>query len=98
VTTATQDEMFPTLPSRTVFQECRDDYNRFRREFDRLGGALPPRYAAAFLGVSRQRVYQLIESKDVRSTILQGAVWVSLADIVERIKSPTPNGRPPKKS
>jgi hypothetical protein len=87
---ASQDDLFPSLPARSVEPTVREEYNRFRKEFDRLGGILPVRVASAFLGVSRQRVHQLIDAKQVRSVNLIDTIWVSLSDVVERTTSPKP--------
>lgn len=74
----------------------REQYNRFRKDFDRLGGMLPPSVAARFLGVSRQRMHQLIEKKQVRTCDHEGP-WVSLSDVVERMTAEKSKGGRPRK-
>jgi hypothetical protein len=98
VITASQDELFPSLAARTVEPSIREQYNRFRKDFDRLGGILPPSVAATFLGVSKQRVDQLIKSKQVRSVRSLDRTWVSMADVLERTQAPVDKGGRPKKT
>jgi hypothetical protein len=100
MTTATQVELFPALPARTVKPSVREQWNAFRKDFDRMGGMLPPSAAGAFLGVSRQRVHQLIQKKQVRTVRYEDVgLWVSLEDIVQRmVETPNKGGRPKKSS
>ena len=100
MTTATQEELFPALPPRTVRPSVREQWNAFRRDFDRMGGMLPPGPAAVFLGVSRQRVHQLIKAGQVRTKDYDDVGrWVSLEDIVQRmVETPNKGGRPKKTS
>jgi len=85
---ATQVEMFPSLPRSTVIEEVRSDWNTFRRAQERLGGLILPSHAAVLLGVSRARVYQLIDSQKLRVYQDDGFKYVSVADVRERLANP----------
>jgi hypothetical protein len=92
-----QEELFPSLPRGTASAEDRSSYNRWRKDFDRMGGMLPPRAAAMILGVKRQRVYQLMEAKKIRTIVYEDiGTWVSVSDILERKFDPPKVGRPKK--
>jgi hypothetical protein len=77
--------MFPALPRNTVVQELRDDYNRFRADQERLGGLMPASLARLFLGISKQRLHQLMEERQIRFVIHDEARYISGADIMQRI-------------
>lgn len=62
-------------PSESLLQQIR----RFNKETD--GGAIPPALAAIGLGVSRQRVHELIDKGKLRAWSFNGKPLVSVKDI-----------------
>jgi hypothetical protein len=83
--TAEQVGMFSSLPRNTVVSELRDDYNRFKRDQERLGGLMPLPLAQVFLMVSRQRCYQLMDENKVRWVEHHGHRYISGDDIIQRL-------------
>lgn len=53
------------------------EFRRFRRLAEKEGGLCQPIFAALLLGVSRQRVHQLIENGHLRAHNVMGKNFVS---------------------
>jgi len=87
-----------SLPKRekTRVQTAWDEFRELSEISKREGLILPQSFAAAVLGVSSQRVSQLIDSGRLRSVEVRGARWVPEASIIEWAKAEHRNGRPPK--
>lgn len=64
---------------RTKDETLTDGVKRFMKETD--GGAVPPWFAQLCLGVSRQRVSQLVEDGTLRAFKVNDRVLISTTDI-----------------
>ncbi len=79
--------MFPHLPRLTVLGEVRDAYNQWKTDQERLGGLMPLGIAGFVLGVSRQRIYQMLDAGLLRYVTHDGHRYVSGDDIKERLRA-----------
>ena len=94
---AEQVDLFPSLPRNTVVQTIRDEWNALRRASSELGGILGAADAAKVLGVSRQRVHQLMRGGEIRFVETEHFLYISAADVHDRLAAPVnPGGRPKK--
>lgn len=64
---------------RTKDESLTDQVRRFMKDTD--GGAVPPWFAQCCLGISRQRVSQLVEDGTLRAFKVNGRVLISTTDI-----------------
>ena len=83
---AVQVDMFPSRPRNTVLAEVRDSYNQFKADQERLGGLMPVGIARVCLGLTRQRLHQLLENGTLRFVTHDGHRYVSGDDIKQRLK------------
>jgi hypothetical protein len=75
----------PHLPRKSVAQDVRDDYNAWKRDQENLGGLMPTVLARVILGVSRQRLHEMLEQGHMRYVTHQGHVYIAGDDIKERL-------------
>ena len=67
-------------------QEIVEDTKEFMRISKQRGGLIPLSTVATILGVSRQRVYQLVSEGVFGHWTFHGMKWVSQAEVVEFAK------------
>lgn len=91
-------DLFPSLPRNTVVQTIRDEWNALRRATRELDGIIGPADAAKILGVSRQRVHQLIKTGAIRAVETENFIYVSAGDVHDRLANPVNLGGRPKKT
>jgi hypothetical protein len=60
----------------------------------RVGGILPQTFAAGILGLTRQRVWQLIESGDLETVTMRGKPYVTMRSLVDFGERERKSGRP----
>lgn len=99
--TAEQFDMFPTLPPRTVEPSVREMWNDYRKDFDKYGGLMGTGVAAFALGVSKARLFQMIDAGILRAKpYFNNTLMVPYCDIEERLiakrDGKVSNGRPKK--
>jgi hypothetical protein len=80
-----QPDLFPTMPRLTLEKTDRELWNDFRKEQDEMGGLVVGAAARFLLGVSRQRLHQIVEAKLLRSCVHFGQRYYSAADIEQRL-------------
>jgi hypothetical protein len=88
----------PILPRNSVVQTIRDEWNGLRGAMRDLGGLVPVSYAAKVLGISRQRMYVLLEKEVIRSVQTEYFLYVSADDVAERLRQPKSLGGRPRKN
>lgn len=73
-----------------------DRYEEFKRVSADCGGIIPAAFAAEILNVSRQRVFQLIESGKLERVPLDGfeTAFVSSRSVEQWARAEHKNGRP----
>ena len=97
---ATEDmpDLFPHLPRNTVGKTIRDEWNTLRRAMTDLEGVVSPGHAARVLGISRQRLHQLVNAGVIRAVQSENFTYVSARDIEERLRLKPTTGHRYKKT
>lgn len=72
------------------------EVKRFYQLAKEHGGLMPAPMAAAALGVSRIRVYQLAEAGRIEAFEIMGKLYFAGDSVAERASADLPTGRPPK--
>ncbi|MBI5383166.1 MAG: hypothetical protein HZA90_00620 [Verrucomicrobia bacterium] len=83
-----------TLPTRKVRKGVLDYLLHFREISNREGGLVPIATAAAILGVSKQRVHDLVREGTLRTTEIYGKKWLSGNELESFVKLQRKAGRP----
>ena len=83
----------PKMSLKGVIQFLRE----YRKTLNREGGLLPMTTAAALLGVSKQRVHELIREGTLTPVEACGKKWLSANQVEEFLKLHREPGRPWKK-
>lgn len=73
-----------------------DRFNHLKAITDEKGMLLPPLFCAKLLGVSRQRIYVLLEEGRLERVDVDGHTFVTEASFIEWCKAEHKNGRPTK--
>jgi len=71
-------------------------FNRLKAITDEKGMLLPPAFCAKLLGVSRQRVYVLLDEGRMERVDIDGQIFVTEASFIAWCKAEHKNGRPTK--
>lgn len=79
---------------RTEHQKLRDHLADIKAVIQNRGMIMPVRFAAALLGVSRQRVQELIEAKTLEAVEFDGRRYVTESSLVAFGQSERKAGRP----
>ena len=92
--TATVDTfLFPDMPQATA-KAPMSDFARLREFSSEHGGGLLPQQAAVALGISNARVLQLLEAGILTHVEVFGRKLISCNDVLTRMESRPPTGRP----
>jgi hypothetical protein len=84
------------VPATVLAKTARDDWESYIADSAAEGGLLQPGTAAKLLDVHRSRPWQLLDAGKLTRFEHFGHTWVSCREIMERLTSPTPTGRPKK--
>ena len=77
------------LPQRKVKKGILDVFRNLRAITSREGGLLPFASAATVLGVSKQRVHDLVKEGTLHPIDLLGKRWLSANELESFVKAPT---------
>ena len=86
--------MTVALPQRKVKKGILDVFRNLRAITSREGGLLPFASAAAVLGVSKQRVHDLVKEGTLHPIDLLGKRWLSANELESFVKLQRQAGRP----
>ncbi|MGA2544777.1 MAG: hypothetical protein ABSG78_24775 [Verrucomicrobiota bacterium] len=86
------------LPQRKVKKGILDVFRNLRAITSREGGLLPFASAATVLGVSKQRVNDLVKEGTLHPIDLLGKKWLSANELESFVKLQRQAGRPPGKN
>jgi hypothetical protein len=82
------------LPERKVKKSVFDFFRNLREINQREGGLVPYAGAATILGVSKQRIHDLVNEGTLRPVELFGKKWLSANELESFVKLQRQSGRP----
>jgi hypothetical protein len=96
--TITEFPFVASLPKRekSKLAKAWDTFRALSKIAETEGLPIPQLYAAKVLGISRQRVYALVEEGRLKVVIVNGERFVTENSVIEYAKSERKAGRPPK--
>lgn len=84
----------PKAPSK--LQRVLEVSKKLSKAIDVHGDLVPRDIVAKVVGISRQRVHQLVEEGKITQVDIDGYLFVTQASLVEWVKEERKGGRPPK--
>jgi len=88
-------EQFPKREQNKL-ERLWEGFENMKAVVEKHGLLVPPQLAADLLGVSRQRVHQLMEQGRMKRVEVLGQVFITEDDLHAFARSERKNGRPPK--
>ncbi len=84
------------VPSRSIAKNLRNLWQDYSSDCERERGLVTPSTAAKLSGISRQRIYQLIETEKLDTFPHFGTQWLSCRQLMQRLAEPKEVGGRPK--
>lgn len=81
-----------------AWEETKSDFKAFKRDFDREEGLLMPSMVTKLCGVSKSRVWQLVEEQELTRFEHFDLVYVSKREVLAWLYSQRDKGGRPSKS
>ncbi len=85
------------VPPRSIAKSLRQAWQAYSADCEREHGLVNPSTAAKLSEISRQRIYELIETKKLDTFPHFGTQWLSCRQLMRRLAEPKDIGGRPKK-
>lgn len=82
------------VPARTITKTVREQWQDYTDDCANERGLVSPTVAAKLSGISRMRIYQLIDKKKLDVLEHFGHPWLSCAQLMQRLNDRPKAGRP----